>query len=138
MSSVLVAYAQLQPWRGTVHDHDYSFRRYGTRPYEYVNLAVPGLGRAYARRRYDAVLWHNTVLAWLRWAPEEQQRGLLGRARSLRATTDCHVALPQDEPYTLGARFAGYEEPLIGPLRSFRLQASGIARDIACYLEAAS
>ena len=95
--SVLVAYAQLQPWRGTVHDHLYSFRRYGTRPYEYVNLAVPGLARAYARRRYDAVLWHNTVLAWLRWAPEEQQRGLLGRARAVRATTDCHIALPQDE-----------------------------------------
>ena len=95
--SVLVAYAQLQPWRGTVRDHLYSFRRYGTRPYEYVNLAVPGLARAYARRRYDAVIWHNTVLAWLRWAPEEQQRGLLGRARGLRASTDCHVALPQDE-----------------------------------------
>jgi hypothetical protein len=95
--SVLVAYAQLQPWRGTVRDHLYSFRRYGTRPYEYVNLAVPGLARAYARRRYDAVLWHNTVLAWLRWAPEDQQRGLLGRARALRAAGDCHVALPQDE-----------------------------------------
>ncbi|WNG94413.1 NAD(P)/FAD-dependent oxidoreductase [Mycobacterium sp. ITM-2016-00318] len=37
-----------------------------------------------------------------------------------------------------GLWFAGYEEPLIGPLRSFRLQASGIARDIAGYLEAAS
>jgi hypothetical protein len=97
MSSVLVAYAQLQPWRGTVHDHVYSFRRYGTRRYEYVNLAVPGLARAYARRRYDAVIWHNTVLAWLRWAPEEQHRGLLSRARSLRATAPFHVALPQDE-----------------------------------------
>jgi hypothetical protein len=95
--SVLVAYAQLQPWRGTVRDHLYSFRRYGTRPYEYVNLAVPGLARAYARRRYDAVLWHNTVLAWLRWAPQDQQRGLLARARGLRAVTGCHVALPQDE-----------------------------------------
>jgi hypothetical protein len=95
--SVLVAYAQLQPWRGTVRDHLYSFRRHGTRPYEYVNLAVPGLARAYTRRRFDAVLWHNTVLAWLRWAPESQQQGLLSRARALRATTDCHVALPQDE-----------------------------------------
>jgi hypothetical protein len=95
--SVLVAYAQLQPWRGTVRDHLYSFRRYGTRPYEYVNLAVPGLARAYARRSYDAVVWHNTVLAWLRWAPEDQQRGLLGRARGLRGASDCHVALPQDE-----------------------------------------
>ena len=95
--SVLVAYAQLQPWRGTVLDHLYSFRRYGTRPYEYVNLAVPGLARAYARRRYDAVIWHNTVLAWLRWAAEDQHRGLLDRARGLRASTACHVALPQDE-----------------------------------------
>jgi putative flavoprotein involved in K+ transport len=39
---------------------------------------------------------------------------------------------------TAGLWFAGYEEPLIGPLRSFRLQASGIARDIGGYLEAAS
>jgi putative flavoprotein involved in K+ transport len=39
---------------------------------------------------------------------------------------------------TAGLWFAGYEEPLIGPMRSFRLQASAIARDIVCYLDAAS
>lgn len=33
-----------------------------------------------------------------------------------------------------GLWFAGYDEPLIGPLRSFRLQASPIARDIASHL----
>ncbi|WP_082696553.1 NAD(P)/FAD-dependent oxidoreductase [Mycobacterium sp. IS-1590] len=33
-----------------------------------------------------------------------------------------------------GLWFAGYDEPLIGPLRSFRLQASPIARDIAGHL----
>ncbi len=37
-----------------------------------------------------------------------------------------------------GLWFAGYEEPLIGPLRSFRRRASPIAKDIACYLAAAS
>ncbi|WP_082961758.1 NAD(P)/FAD-dependent oxidoreductase [Mycobacterium sp. 852002-51152_SCH6134967] len=33
-----------------------------------------------------------------------------------------------------GLWFAGYDEPLIGPLRSFRMQASPIARDIAGHL----
>ena len=80
---VLVAYALLQwPWRQTVRDHLYSFRRYGTRPYEYVNLAVPGLAGAYACRRYDAVIWHTSVLAWLRWSPESQSSGsAAGRMR---------------------------------------------------------
>lgn len=39
--------------------------------------------------------------------------------------------LPQAAP---GLWFAGYDEPLIGPLRSFRRQASPIARDIADHL----
>lgn len=33
-----------------------------------------------------------------------------------------------------GLWFAGYDEPLIGPLRSFRLQAAPIARDVAAHL----
>jgi cation diffusion facilitator CzcD-associated flavoprotein CzcO len=37
-----------------------------------------------------------------------------------------------------GLWFAGYEEPLIGPLRSFRLQASPVADDVVRYLDAAS
>jgi hypothetical protein len=95
---VLVAYALLQwPWRQTVRDHLYSFRRYGTRPYEYVNLAVPGLARAFAGRQYDAVIWHTTMLAWLRWAPEAQLAGLRKRALTLRDAAPLHVALPQDD-----------------------------------------
>ncbi|ULE34649.1 flavin-containing monooxygenase [Mycobacterium sp. IDR2000157661] len=35
---------------------------------------------------------------------------------------------------TPGLWFAGYDEPLIGPLRSFRLQASPIAREIASWV----
>lgn len=96
--SVLVAYALLQwPWRGSLADHLHSFRRYGSRPYEYVNLAVPGLVRPYAGRRYDAVVWHNSVLSWLRWSPESQHGGLRKRALQLRAAAPVHVALPQDE-----------------------------------------
>jgi hypothetical protein len=37
-----------------------------------------------------------------------------------------------------GLWFIGYEEPLIGPLRSFRLQASPLATDVARYLDGAS
>jgi putative flavoprotein involved in K+ transport len=33
-----------------------------------------------------------------------------------------------------GLWFSGYEEPLIGPLRSFRRQSAGLARDVASYL----
>jgi hypothetical protein len=93
-----VAYAVLHwPWRGSTTDHLLSFRRYGSRPYEYVNLAVPGLVHAYGRRRYDAVVWHTSALAWLRWAPESQLRGLRRRASALQRTAPVHVALPQDE-----------------------------------------
>ena len=96
--SVLVVYALLQwPWRRRVADHLHSFRRYGSRPYEYLNLAVPGLASAYARRRYDAVVWHNSVLSWLRWSPASQHGGLRARALQLRDVAPFHVALPQDE-----------------------------------------
>jgi hypothetical protein len=95
---VLVAYALLRwPWLATVSDHLNSFRRYGTRSYDYVNLAVPGLARAFAGRDYDAVIWHTSVLAWLRWSPEAQSTGLRGRAEALRTAAPLHVALPQDE-----------------------------------------
>jgi hypothetical protein len=93
--SVLVAYDLLQwPWRRSVVDHLFSFRRYGSRSYEYVNLAVPGLAQIFARRRYDAVIWHTSALAWLRWAPESQQRGLRRRALALRALAPFHVGAP--------------------------------------------
>jgi hypothetical protein len=95
---VLVAYALLQwPWRQTVRDHLYSFRRYGTRSYDYVNLAVPGLARAYAGRSYEGMIWHTSVLAWLRWSPEAQSAGLRRRSLALRSAAPLHVALPQDE-----------------------------------------
>jgi hypothetical protein len=95
---VLVVYALLQwPWRASLADHLHSFARYGTRPYEYVNLAVPGLARAYAGRRYDAAIWHNSVLSWLRWSPEAQHGGVRTRAQGLRGVAPIHVALPQDE-----------------------------------------
>jgi hypothetical protein len=97
-SRVLVAYALLQwPWRATLADHLYSFAHYGTRPYEYVNLAVPGLSRAYASRRYGTVIWHNSVMSWLRWSPESQHGGVRRRALTLRGAAPRHVALPQDE-----------------------------------------
>jgi hypothetical protein len=41
--------------------------------------------------------------------------------------------LPSAAP---GLWFAGYDEPLIGPLKSFRLQASPLAADVARYVAA--
>ncbi|HYI36494.1 MAG TPA: hypothetical protein VEX39_07815 [Thermoleophilaceae bacterium] len=95
---VLIAYALLQwPLRKTLEDHLYGFRRYGERRYDYVNLAVPGMERAYSHLSYDAVLWHTSVLSWLRWSPETQHAGLLRRSARLRGSAAWHGALPQDE-----------------------------------------
>jgi hypothetical protein len=95
---VLVAYCALEwPWRKTIEDHLYSFRRYGSAEYVYVNLAVPGLANAYLAQRFDAVIWHNTFLAWVRWLPLEQRRGVMRRAARLARRARHQVALPQDE-----------------------------------------
>jgi hypothetical protein len=95
---VLVAYCALEwPWRKTVEDHLYSFRRYGSADYVYVNLAVPGLSNAYLAQRFDSVIWHTTFLAWVRWVPLEQRRGVMRRARRIARHARYQVALPQDE-----------------------------------------
>ena len=93
-----MAYALLQwPWRKSLEDHLYSFRRYGKHSYHYVNLAVPGLALPYAAAQYDAIVWHTSFLSWLRWSPDVQQRGLLGGARRIKDCAPVRVALPQDE-----------------------------------------
>jgi hypothetical protein len=95
---VLVAYCALEwPWRKTVEDHLYSFRRYGSADYVYVNLAVPGLANAYLGQRFDSVIWHTTFLAWVRWVPLEQRRGVMSRALRIARRAKRQVALPQDE-----------------------------------------
>jgi len=95
---VLVAYCALQwPWRKTIEDHLYSFRRYGDADYLYVNLAVPALANAYLPLRFDAIIWHTTFLGWVRWTPPAQRIGVMKRARRLVERTSCQLALPQDE-----------------------------------------
>ena len=95
---MLIAYALLQwPWRRTVEDHLYSFERYGSARYFYVNLAVPGVAAAYRGMQFDSIVWHTTFLAWLRWPPLDQRRGLMKRARRFKGRARRQVALPQDE-----------------------------------------
>ncbi len=95
---VAVAYCALNwPWRKTIEDHLYSFRRYGRGDYIYVNLAVPWLANAYLPLRFDAVVWHTTFLGWVRWTPPEQRVGVMKRARRLAERAELQVALPQDE-----------------------------------------
>jgi hypothetical protein len=94
----VVAYCALQwPWRKTVEDHLYAFRRYGHADYVYVNLAVPWLANALLALRFDSLIWHNTFLAWVRWLPPAQTRGAIKRARRLAERAPFQVALPQDE-----------------------------------------
>ena len=97
--SVLVAYALLQwPWRKSLEDHLYSFRRYGRHAYHYVNLAVPGLALPYAaaalRRDHLAHLVSRRGCAG---APRSSSAGVLKRARRLKDCAPVRVALPQDE-----------------------------------------
>jgi ketosteroid isomerase-like protein len=95
---ILVAYCALQwPWRKTIEDHLYSFRRYGGRDYLYANLAVPWLSNAYLPLGVDAVIWHTTFLGWVRWTPAAQRIGVMKRARRLAERASFQVALPQDE-----------------------------------------
>jgi hypothetical protein len=95
---VLVAYCALNwPWRKTVEDHVYCFRRYGSQRYVYVNLAVPWLANAYLPLRFDAVIWHTTFLGWVRWTPPDQRIGVMKRAERIAARAPFQVALPQDE-----------------------------------------
>lgn len=95
---VVVAYCALQwPWRRTIEDHLYSFRRYGDADYLYVNLAVPWLANAYLPLRFDTVIWHTTFLGWVRWTPPDQRRGVMHRARRLAERARRQLALPQDE-----------------------------------------
>jgi hypothetical protein len=96
--TVLVAYCALSwPWRKTIEDHLYSFRRYGEADYLYVNLAVPWLANAYLPLRLDAVVWHTTFLGWVRWTPPAQRIGVMKRARRIAARAPLQLALPQDE-----------------------------------------
>ena len=97
-SAVLVAYCALNwPWRKTIEDHLYAFRRYGNADYLYVNLAVPWLANAYTPWRFDAVVWHTTFLGWVRWTPAAQRIGVMKRARRLARRASLQLALPQDE-----------------------------------------
>ena len=95
---VVVAYCALAwPWRRTVEDHLYSFRRYGAADYMYVNLAVPWLSNAYLALPLDAVIWHTTFAGWVRWAPPDQRAGVMKRARRLARRARRQLMLPQDE-----------------------------------------
>ena len=96
--SVLVAYALLQwPWRQTVRDHLFSFRRYGTRPYEYVNLAVPGLARAYAARATTPSSGTRRCWPGCAGRPRRSSPGCASARWRCAAAAPVHVALPQDE-----------------------------------------
>lgn len=96
--TVVVAYCALQwPWRRAIEDHLYAFRRYGNADYVYVNLAVPWLAGAFLPLRFDSLVWHTTFLAWVRWLPPEQRRGVMSRARRLARRAPYQAALPQDE-----------------------------------------
>ena len=94
--NVLVAYGLLQhPLRATIREHLYSFGRYGSCRYFYVNLSVRRVPSWLRSIEFDAVVLHHT-LTGQRMAPPlfDWQ---LKRARALKALAPLRIALVQDE-----------------------------------------
>jgi glycosyltransferase involved in cell wall biosynthesis len=95
--TILVVYGLLQhPLRSTVEDHLYSLRRYSQARVWYANAVlgpVPGWMR---RIRYDAIVFHTSLLSSLRWAPQVDET-LRERVLELRDLPGLRAAMPQDE-----------------------------------------
>src|SRR3954465_15477359 len=97
MRTVLVLYGLLQhPLRSTVEDHLYSLRRYSQARVLYANVALGPVPRWMRRIRYDAIVFHTSLLSSLRWAPEVD-RSLLDRVLELQEMQGLRAAMPQDE-----------------------------------------
>jgi glycosyltransferase involved in cell wall biosynthesis len=97
MRTVLVLYGLLQhPLRSTVEDHLYSLRRYSQAHVFYANLVLAPMPRWMRRIRYDAIVFHTSLLSSLRWAPQVDQT-LRERVLELGDLPGVRAAMPQDE-----------------------------------------
>ena len=94
--NVLVLYGLLQhPVRAWHRQHLYSFRRYGSARYFYVNAGVRTLPVWMRRVKFDAVVFHHTLTGQRMQPPILSH--LLRRARGLREIAPLRIALLQDE-----------------------------------------
>ena len=94
---VLVLYcnSHFLPYRNTVDEHLYSFRRYVGHVHFHYHNALNGVPRYLTWPRYDGVILHYTFLAQ-RWSPGFY-RGWKKKIRNLRKIKGYKVAIPQDE-----------------------------------------
>jgi len=96
LGSILVLYhSRIAPVRPAIHDHLYSFRRYGGRPCIYINMAVRSVPSWIGELDIDLVVLH-TILLSDRWNPDDFG-DVVRRMRPLRNVDAPTVALPQDE-----------------------------------------
>ena len=97
MRNVLVLYGLMQhPLRSTVEDHLYALRRYSRARCLYANLTVAPVPRWMRRVRYDAIVFHTSLLSSLRWAPALDTT-LRDRVLELAGVPGVRAAMPQDE-----------------------------------------
>jgi hypothetical protein len=93
---ILIVYSLLEhPLRAAVKDHLYSFRRYASGRCVYLNLHARSVPGWIARARFDAVIFHTTLLSQ-RWRPDVFE-GIVRKARPLKDVGGTRIALPQDE-----------------------------------------
>jgi hypothetical protein len=96
VADVLIVYDVLQwPPVVTVRDSLYAFERHSSARCWYLNLAMRRVPRWLSRVRFDAVIFHNTLL-WDRVNPPLMDRHLR-RLRRLEGVGRHRLAMPQDE-----------------------------------------
>ena len=106
---MLVLYGLLQhPVRAWHRQHLYSFRRYGSGRYFYVNMGVRRLPLWLRRVKFDAVVFHHTLTGQRMQPPILSH--MLRRARALREIAPIRIALLQDECIFTDLMSALFEE----------------------------
>lgn len=96
MADVLIVYDVLQwPPVATVRDSLYAFERHSSARCWYLNLGMRRVPGWLSRVRFDAVIFHNTLL-WDRVNPPLMDRHVR-RLRRLKGVGRHRLAMPQDE-----------------------------------------
>lgn len=97
MANILVLYHRVDPapLRGTVREHLYSFRKYTSHNYRYINVAASGIPAHLMSEPVDLVVFH-TIFFGPRWGGAMKKT--LDRLRApLARLGGVRIMLPQDE-----------------------------------------
>jgi len=98
MANILILY-HFFPKRATIRDHLYSFKKYSSHRYFYLNVAFYGVPWYVKKIPWDLVIFHTVFLS-LRWTRQLFIRDVR-RIDFLKHSDVVKVALPQDEFFNM-------------------------------------